>query len=136
MNIYIAASSEDIDIAIAMMDRCRAAGFTVTSTWPEEIGQHGANPRDASEAQREAWANQDAKEVREADILWLMVSGEKKTEGGFWEAGYADGCGKYVIVSGNNVKRSIFTARARDLFDSHDVAFRTLCRYLKEGLPK
>lgn len=137
MNIYVASGSTELDMADAWMKRCREIGFVVTATWPEVITKQGApNPLDASHEQRRGWAETDAKEVDVAHILWLQVP-EKKSEGAFWETGFATGLGLYVVVSGAHYKRSIFTALADEIHDTHEAAFNSIKAHLEAGeLPR
>jgi len=87
-----------------------AAGIQVSCTWPETIAAVGdANPRDASEPQREGWAKQDLAEVAASDAVWFVVPAPQTTRGAWVEAGYAYALGKTLVCSGDT-KQSIFCA--------------------------
>jgi len=49
--------------------------------------------------------------VREADLLWVLMP-PGRSDGAFFEAGYADALGKEIVFSGPGTDRTIFTARA------------------------
>ncbi len=110
MHVYVAAASSDVDRAAAVMSRLRRHGISVTSTWPEVVAKFGANPMESPRAERYGWAKQDLAEIQMADVLWLLLPGDKRTDGAHVEFGFAIATGKRLIVTGD--ERSIFTAWA------------------------
>jgi nucleoside 2-deoxyribosyltransferase len=126
-SIYVAGSSKEIERARVWMAMLREAGWNVTSTWPEVIGDEGkgeANPKDASWEQWRHWAETDRDQVSDAHVLWLL-SPREKSEGAFWEMGFAHGLRRHVVISGA-ICNSIFCATADRKFDRDDEAFEYL----------
>lgn len=140
MKVYVAGSSGEIERAEKWMAALRAAGFEVTSTWPETIRKVGsANPMTATREQRAMWSAQDLSEVSDAEVFWLLLPEGKPSEGACVEFGYAvmlgatakearalgilDAPNFWMIASG--VERSIFTALAEH-FETDEKAFEVL----------
>jgi hypothetical protein len=127
--VYIAASSADIERAEHWRDRLIAAGVTVTSSWMANVRKVGAgNPRDASDAQRNAWSTQCLIEVVESDVLWLLVPpAGVDTVGAWWEAGAASVSDVWIVASGDT-RRTIFTARGVEYLDDETAFAAVLAR--------
>lgn len=125
--IYVAASSKEIDRAEGWMRRLTEVGFIVTSSWVDVIRRVGeANPRDATEAQCKEWAEVDADEVSESDVLWQLLPVEASGRGSYFEAGLAFGEGIAIVCSGD-VKQSIFCA-LHDCFATDQEAFDAIVK--------
>lgn len=124
MKIYIAGSSNELDLCDSYMKRVRALGHTITVDWVEMIRLKGsANPRDASVDERRNYAYDDLAGVAEADLVWLLIPkiGGKRC----WvELGAAIAQGKQVIASGDTLC-SIFCALV-DEFPDHEMALEWL----------
>jgi len=121
MNIYVAASSKQMDRAREAMAKLRAAGHTIAHDWVAEVEAVGsANPPDATLEERWDWAIDDFAGIDRADVLWLLVPAEGGA-GAWVELGYALAKRKPVICSGCH-ERSIFTAMAV-CYDRDDQAF-------------
>lgn len=132
-SVYVAASSAEMSRAVTWMERLKLAGIRVTSNWPALIAEVGdANPLDATQEQRFTWASRQRREVASADLLWLLmpVGG---SFGAMWELGCADGLGKIQVVSGEGIKRTIFTAFAVQSFDTDEDGFAFVCRMVLES---
>lgn len=132
-NVYVSASSAEIDRAELWMGRLSMAGLNVTSTWARVIRDVGsANPRDATREQRKQWSDVDLGEVRACDLLWFLVPAlDKPTRGAWLEVGFADAAGKLLVFSGDT-KQSIFCATGDEYEDDID-AFATICRLARNG---
>ena len=90
LRVYVAGSSAEMARAEDLMKRLRAAGITVTSTWPEVIKKVGeANPMGVSREQRAMWAANDLNEVASSNFFWLLIPEGKPSEGANVELGYA-----------------------------------------------
>lgn len=134
-SIYVAASaagdqSQRVAIIIAAL---KQAGFYITCTWPEVVAATpgGANPRDASTADRFTWSAQDLREIAEADAIWFLVPSPPMTTRGAWfECGYAYAHHKFVVFSGDT-KQSVFCALGHE-FETDEEAFAYLERWAKE----
>lgn len=118
MKIYIAASSNDIARATIWHQRAIAQGIQTTSAWLDVIKEAGdANPRDASDRDRAAWAYDDLQGVHRADLFWLLVPPiDKPTRGAWIEFGFAQARNKRIICSGDT-KQSIFSAIGTEFAD-------------------
>lgn len=115
--VYIAASaspSEALRVQAATA-ALKAAGFIVTSTWPEVVAKVGsANPRDAGDLNRRCWAIQDLSEIDDSDAIWFLTPEPPlTTRGGWCELMHAHDENKHVVSSGDT-RQSIFTALGRE----------------------
>jgi len=110
--VYVAGSSLEMDRARRAVERLRASGIEVTSTWIDVIANVGAaNPTDASIEQRRGWSVVDLAEVSRADVLWFLVPAPTAPTRGAWvELGHAYAAGKWLVCSGEHTRQSIFTA--------------------------
>jgi hypothetical protein len=123
LNVYVAASSLQLDRAKAAMALLVNAGHSVAHDWCGIIEARGeANPADASNDDRWDWAIDDLAGVKAADVVWLLVP-ETEGAGAFVELGYALANDIPVVCSGV-YQRSIFTAMAV-CYDRDDQAFAT-----------
>ncbi len=126
--VYVAGSSAQLERVKSAMAALREIGHTVTHAWPELVEEVGeANPLDATDAARRMWAADDLRGVYDADVLWLLMP----SEGGFGaavELGYALAHGIPVVVSGGDVKRSIFTVFGT-CYDRDDQALDAVFRH-------
>jgi hypothetical protein len=132
--IYVAASSADIERAELWSNRLRGEGITVTSVWPETIRRvqaergmrttnEASNPKQASVADRRTWAMENVRQIRAAELFWLLVPGpENPSQGAYWEFACAWNERKLTIASGGD-QRFVFTALAQILVDDDEAAF-------------
>lgn len=118
--VYVAGSSAELDRAERAIADLEARGVAVTSTWPRSVTNVGeSNPAHASRSDRARWAITCLHEVREADLVWMLVpSRAHPTRGAWLEAGYALARGKVVVFSGETAQ-SIFGALGYE-FDHPD----------------
>lgn len=110
--VYVGGSSAEIERAEQAIAELERAGVHVTSTWPIVIRDTagGANPRDASTADRAHWSAVDLEQLRAADLLWFLVpSTSAPTRGAWLEMGYALAHRKTIVLSGDT-RQSIFCA--------------------------
>lgn len=109
--VYVAGSSAELERCEAAIALLEKAGVFVTSTWPNVVRDNGmGNPRDAALAERRHWSTVDLGELRDADLIWMLVPAlDAPTRGAWLEVGYATGLGKLVIFSGDTLQ-SIFCA--------------------------
>jgi nucleoside 2-deoxyribosyltransferase len=123
--VYVAAtaSAEERPRVHAAIAQLKAAGFRVTCTWPDVVGQIGsANPRDASVVERRTWSAQDLIEVDAADaLLFLVPPVDIPTRGPWLEAGYAYAHDKHVVFAGDTAQ-SIFCSLGNEtVSDAHAI---------------
>jgi hypothetical protein len=121
VRFYLAGASSEMDLVSQWMDRVRELGHIVTFDWPANIRAVGAaNPRDATEDQRSAWALDNVRGIRLADVFWLLIPDSAAASIGCWvEYGIAQELGvRHVVVSGDWTS-TIFTSLADQRFDSH-----------------
>ena len=132
MKIYVCAGSSEINLAYKWMSGLREMGHTITHDWIATIREVGdANPRSATHRQRVRWSSQDLLGIEAADLIWLIMPA-KTSFGAAFEAGYALGKGKSLIVSGD-WKGSIFSAQAEARFNEHMHAFEWIRLYGTPG---
>jgi hypothetical protein len=138
LRIYVAASSGEMERAEKWMAKLRAAGHTVTSSWPEVVRKVGsANPMTAPRELRAQWAMTDLQEVEQSNALWLLLP-EKPSAGAYTEFGFSaamvagsiraqqigvDAPPYFSIVSGKET--SIFTALVPH-YETDEAAFAWL----------
>lgn len=109
--VYVAGGSHEIARCEDAIQALRDLGHTVVHDWPRMVREVGsANPRDATDDMRQAWAEQDLDGVAEADVLWLLMP-EREGFGAAVELGYAIAGGADIVISGPH-QRSIFTVYA------------------------
>lgn len=122
-DVYVAASSGEMERAKRCMQWLRDAGLNVVSTWPEVIASIGgdANPRDATHSDRLGYATTDLNQVASAGVLWMLAPTPTggSGRGAYVELGYAHGLGGKLLVSSGDTKQSIFTALALEFEDDH-----------------
>jgi nucleoside 2-deoxyribosyltransferase len=125
MKIYVCGGSAELAVVSAWMDALRDAGHEITHDWTEVVRAEGeGNPRDATHAQRSAWAEADLQGIGTADLVWGILP-TTSSFGCAFELGYAVALGKQVIVSGD-WRRSIFSCRALLRFETHNIAFEAI----------
>lgn len=120
--IYIAAASKEIERAERVRDQLRGHGFTITSTWMDQIRQIGeANPRDASHAQRHTWSLQCLYEVWKSDVLLFLVPPVGIDTAGAWgELIHAHNQKEIEILCAGDTKRSIFCALGKEFASDNE----------------
>lgn len=102
MRIYLASS---YSARLAVEDRAaelRAHGHEVTSRWSD--GHHETRPdidQNGTDLERAGWAYEDLTDIGRADVVILCADlGSSGRGGAHWEAGYAYGTGKALVVIG------------------------------------
>ena len=102
MKIYLAARYRAKNQIKGYTHQLQALGFTVTSTWVNELHEsttelQNPNPRDLCRL-----ASRDLREIRECDLLVLFTASPSKATRGGWhtELGYALGLGKHLMICG------------------------------------
>ncbi len=129
MSVYVAASSSELPRAKAMIAALRAAGITVTSTWPEVIDSYGGvgNPRDLDREVCKQLAVNCLVEITRARVLWLLcpAEGGGTARGAYFELAGAFGSNKTIIASGD-YRQSIFTALATECHETDEAALAQL----------
>lgn len=127
MIVYVAGSSKQLDRVRNAMEALRELGHTVAHDWVSIVEAVGsAHPDDDSGRAR--FAKADLAAVAQADMLWLLYQDE--SVGAFWEAGYAQGRGIPVVVSGA-CEGNIFVANCDWNYDRDDQCL--LCEFSNGG---
>jgi hypothetical protein len=132
MKIYIAGSSNELDIVKPWIEGCKSIGLEITFDWTTAIQSEGANPQD--EDSRQHWAIQDLMAVEQADIFWLIVPSKNTGRGCWVEYGYARAMAlgrELITIASGDVKVSIFTAVADYTFPAHQQAFEFIYKYIE-----
>lgn len=132
MRIYLAGGSAEMDLCASYMTRLRDAGHDITYDWAGNVRKVGAaNPRGASECDRQAWSLDDLDGVRAAETFWLLVP-EKLSIGCWVEFGVAfrHSATRRLIVSGD-WRKTIFTSLADERYDTHEEAFEAIAQQRK-----
>ena len=133
MQVYLAGSSDELDLVERTLDRLRAAGIVITHDWTKIVRRaECGNPRELRQEDRRQLVDGDLLGILKADVFWLLVP--ERSSGGAWaKYGYALGLTesrmqRTIIVSGDWRKKSIefFTSFAHLRFDSHDKAMQWL----------
>lgn len=113
ISVYVAAASAppELERAERWIARLRELGtIEVVSTWPGLVRAHGTNPTGVARQDRAAFAMGDLRELRKADVLWLLAPNDGVPgRGAYFELGWAVGAGMTVVSSGQT-EQSIFTA--------------------------
>jgi hypothetical protein len=136
-SVYVAASSEEQNRARAAIEQLKRAGIHFTSNWIDVIAQRCdgvPNPRGNQPDLRVIRGNAvhgNKKAIREADILWFLVSEVFPGRGGYYEAGYADALEKELVFSGDT-QQSVFTVSGAE-FDNDLDAFEHIKKLV--GVP-
>jgi hypothetical protein len=124
---YIAGASSEIVIAEFHMARVRAAGHLVTHDWCAGVrSAPAANPIDATMNQRATWCAEDIGGIERCDVFWLLVP-QAPSVGCWCEIGIAYQMGKRIVMSGE-WRTTIFSALARELYDTHALALTELVK--------
>lgn len=124
--IYVAGGSSEAKLVSDAMARLREAGWVVTSDWTVPVlARQAAGLVDASLSAEEAarHALGDMEGVRDADVFWLMAPAQK-SEGAWFECGYAFALGKRIVISGPT--HNIFATCSRLRYESHVVALANI----------
>lgn len=144
VKVYIAGASSEIERAVKWRDKLREVGVDVVSTWPDVIKAIGvANPTDASVDEYKQWTWKDLDQVRDADVLWVLLP-EANTVGAWIELGFMtclrampsmlreqagidDGNDRQIFMSGRH--RPIFTPALADYHSLDDQGvFEYICK--------
>jgi hypothetical protein len=92
MKVYVAASSQEMPRARAVITAIREAGHEITHDWVEVIeGVGSANPENASVEECRKWAQEDFDGVYHADVVVFLAPNKGTAQGAFTEFGYALG---------------------------------------------
>ena len=141
-DVYVAASSGDIERAQHWIDQLAHAGIACTSLWIKSIASNGgvANPKAGApndfletRERRAGYSRENAAAIEKAQALWFLVPAPPlHTCGGWWEAGYGHALKKFMVYSGANTEQSVFCALGDEY--PHDLtAFAKICRLAREG---
>lgn len=131
-SVYVAASSEEQNRARSAIEQLQRAGITCTSNWIETIAARCdgiPNPRGTTPDLNVIRGNAvygNKKAIREADILWFLVSEVFPARGGYYEAGYADALEKELVFSGDT-QQSVFCVSGAE-FEEDLEAFEHICK--------
>ena len=132
MKVYLAAASDEIELAEVWRDKLKAAGHTITYDWMALVREKGGgNPRTASHEDRASWARNDLVGAATSHVFWLLLPTGAPSAGSWFEFGFVYALiirggvirPESIIVSGADMNRSIFTACADLTFDTHEAAF-------------
>lgn len=134
--VYVATSSKEIDRASRWMSALRAKGIKVTSTWIDVISAQPngeANPRDASDEQKQTWCLKDVREALGSQVFWLLMPEGPMSFGASFEYGFYVALSPDLeqaahVVSGD-YRKSIFTSFST-CFDTDEAAFAAILSLL------
>ncbi len=134
--VYVAGSSAEIDRARKWILALQEKGVIVNSTWTDNVKKVGeANPRDASNEDKQAWCLKDVREAIGSSVMWLLMPSGPHSFGAAFEMGFfsalADPEIQQSIVSGD-YKRSIFTSFS-DRFDTDEQAFDAIVQMFESA---
>lgn len=115
--MYLAASALEIARAKRVAKALSDGGVDPVATWISNVEAVGLdNPSDATKRNRYRWSASDLTEVSTCDVVLMLVpSPEAATRGAWFEMGFAFGCAKVLMFSGDT-KQSVFCA----LGEEHD----------------
>jgi hypothetical protein len=133
MRVYVAGAAAEMSRVIDAIAALEGAGIAVTCTWPQVVAATpgGANPADASCADRARWSGRDVTEVADSDVLWFLVPDGLTTRGAWFESGVAHALGKHLVFSGPTTHQSVFCALGEE-FISDESALVYLKRWRDE----
>lgn len=108
LRVYVAGSSAELERARWAMSALDGYSIEVTHDWVSSVEEVGsANPAEATDDERLAWADDDLSGVYQADVLWLLMP-KQGSIGAYVELGLAIALGMPIVISGDH-ERSIFT---------------------------
>src|SRR4051794_28997199 len=104
MKVYIAADFNRAAAAEEVVSLCRSSGLDVVSTWhtdadPAEVAAASTMGGPSPEVARAA-AQRNLAEMRRADVVIELTTGEPGRGGRHFETGYAHAMGKPVVLVG------------------------------------
>lgn len=126
--LYIAGASQEYESISDLMRAAEKRGWTITYDWTKDVSESracGFADDDFTDEKRRLLAGNDLAGIMTADIVWLVIPPKGRSEGCWFEVGYAYSMGKNVIASGAH-HRSIFLALAEMRFNTHDEALAWL----------
>ena len=92
MKVYVAASSQEMPRAKAVITAIREAGHEITHDWVAVIEQVGsANPEHATVEDQRKWSKEDLDGAFNAEALVLLSPNKGTAQGAFTEFGYVLG---------------------------------------------
>lgn len=92
MKIYVAASSQEMPRAKAVIHAIREAGHEITHDWVSVIeGVGSANPENATVEECRKWATEDLDGAFNAEALVLLAPNKGTAQGAFTEFGFVLG---------------------------------------------
>ena len=133
MKIYIAGSSNELQIVRPWIAVCKDIGLDITLDWTIPVEKQGDNPRNLPEEERLGFAIEDLTAIEQADIFWLLVPTNNTGRGCWVEFGYARAMGlqkDLITIASGDIKVSIFTAIADYAFQAHQQAFEFIRQYV------
>lgn len=123
MKIYIAGSSNELERAETAISVANGAGMVVTFDWTRLVREVGdANPKAATQSQKQHWAWNDLEGVKLADLFWLLTP-KTHSVGAWVEMGFA--IAQNIPVIASPMPGSIFGGIAH-FFDSDKLAFEEI----------
>lgn len=128
-SIYVAASSQEAELASDLAKLLKNAGWRITHSWFQEFVVDGRVPgrdRDVPTDVRTSAAKTDIDAVLQASWLWLLVP-QGSSVGAWVELGAAIASGRRIVVSGD-WRRTIFSELAALKFETHSHACQVLSR--------
>jgi len=140
MRIYVAGSSQEVDLVEGSQRRLIDAGHTITHDWCAVLRKLASpNAIGSPRHQRAKLAYDDLRGAVAGDVFWLRMTspGVKPSFGSGVELGYTLGSANQrprIIVSGDD-DRSIFTALASENYKDHEEAFQSILRLGTHGAP-
>lgn len=127
MKLYVAGASSEYAKCKALAEWARRFGYEIVSEWWNDVEKTravGKIDRDLDHEMRRDLATKDICGVQLAQLFWLVVP-EGETTGAWAELGAAIVLGCTIIVSGDH-RKSLFTSKATQLFETHEDALTFL----------
>jgi hypothetical protein len=127
LKLFVSGNSRERDVVGPYIKRLTLTpGVLITLDWVAVMNSVSTPDPELTADERWKYASADLHAINEAHVVWLLIpSSEKPTIGAWIEYGYALGCGKRIVVSGDE-RRSLFTARAHLLCATHEEAYMQL----------
>lgn len=141
MKIYLAGSSQEIDIIESYASRLAFAGWEITYSWWEIIKEERASgitsDADLDIDYMVKVAREERDSVMASDVLWLLAP-EKPSRGCWVELGIALGrqttldhlfpeeSGREIVVISGKATQTLFGSLGGFLGETHDQAFEFL----------
>jgi nucleoside 2-deoxyribosyltransferase len=136
LKVYVAGGSvERAERTVPMIRALRQEGIEITWDWTIVMDKHTAAPYSddqVPESVRRRCTELDINGVRQADFLLLLAPNQRGSSGAWVELGLAIAWGLPIIVCGPGNRRSIFTSRAYQLFETDEEGLEFLVQVHRE----